>query len=76
MLRMAKKRPHDDDSKPPRTADRHLERHTISLSAAEYEALRELAGRNHRPLLWQLRLILHEALTKEGLWPPPPADPS
>ena len=48
--------------------------HTISLTAEEYQQLKELADRNSRPLIWQVRLILHAALKAEGLWPPP-ADP-
>ena len=63
MLDMAKKNP-------PST-DRHGPRRTISLRPDEYEQLQRLADRNNRPLLWQLRMILHEALREEGLWPPP-----
>lgn len=76
MLRMGKKRTNRDDKKPSRSADRHRKRHMIGLRPAEHDALQELADRNHRPLLWQLRLILHDALAAEGLWPPPPPGPA
>jgi hypothetical protein len=38
-----------------------------------YEALRELARRNQRPIIWELRRIVTAALEAEGLWPWPPA---
>jgi predicted DNA-binding ribbon-helix-helix protein len=56
------------------SADRHGPRRTISLNPEEYQQLQALADRNNRPVLWQLRMILHQALKAEGLWPPPPPD--
>lgn len=54
----------------PRTADRHKKRRMIGLHPREYDALKVLADRNNRPVLWQLRMILHDGLRAEGLWPP------
>lgn len=65
---MAKKR---DTSGTPKKGDRHKgSRHTVTLRKDEYDQLALLAERNDRPLLWELRRILHAALKEEGLWPP------
>jgi hypothetical protein len=51
--------------------DRHKgKRHTVALRPDEYAALCELAIRNQRPVLWEIRRILHEALEAAELWPP------
>lgn len=67
MLGMAKKRTSEDDH----TKDRHKPRRTVALAPSLYAQLEEFARRNHRPVLWQLRLILEAVLEQEGLWPPP-----
>jgi len=53
-----------------RTGSRHLDRHTVVLHGDEYDQLQKLAARNNRPLIWELRRILHAALEAENLWPP------
>ena len=43
---------------------------TVALPPALYRALKQLADRNQRPVLWQARILLQQALEAEGLWPP------
>lgn len=51
--------------------DRHKgKRHTVALRPDEYAALCELAERNNRPVLWEIRRILHEALEAATVRPP------
>jgi hypothetical protein len=61
-------RPRVDKSK---TADRHVDRRTVSFTTAMYRALGELAKREGRPVAWQGRMIIQKALEEAGLWPPP-----
>lgn len=53
----------------PKKADRHKSRRTVALSDEMYEAIQQLANRNKRPVLWEVRLALEEHLRKAGLWP-------
>ncbi len=43
---------------------------TIAYSPAMYRQLKKLAERNQRPVLWQARIMMQQALEAEGLWPP------
>lgn len=54
-----------------RTGSRHKPRKSISLSPMLYGQLEKLADRYERPIIWQIRIILREALRGEGLWPVP-----
>lgn len=58
-------------------SDRHKPRKSIALTPDQYEALRVLAERNARPLLWEARIAVMAHLKANGLWPfkqQPPAD--
>jgi hypothetical protein len=60
-------------SLPAAPADRHGTRHQMNIPDPYYTLLQALAKRYGRPMSWQLRMILQEALRAEGLWPPPDA---
>lgn len=50
--------------------DRHLSNKMVRVSGPHLEQLKKLAKRNHRPLSWELSLLIEEALKTNGLWPP------
>lgn len=52
-----------------RTSDRHKPRKMVGLSVTQYEKLRELALRNQRPTLWELRIAIDAHLAKNGVGP-------
>jgi hypothetical protein len=41
----------------------------VPLPNALYDAMEELAKRNHRPVSWQIRMILEAAAKAEGIDP-------
>ena len=51
--------------------DRHKPRRPIWLPPRLYAQLAALAGRNDRPITWEARRIVEQALRDAGLWPPP-----
>ena len=51
-------------------ADRHAQRSMVRVPDDVYQQLKLLAEQNARPVTWELRLIITEALKKAGLWPP------
>lgn len=70
---MAKKKRTEEKSVPPHTTeppvDRHLSRNMVRLPPAVHRQLKRLAERNNRPLSWELRRIVIDALEQNGLWP-------
>jgi hypothetical protein len=46
-------------------------RKMVQLVPEVYEALRQFAKHNQRPLSWELQRILIAELEKVGFWPPP-----
>jgi hypothetical protein len=58
------------DDAPPKGKDRHAPYSMVRLAPDLHRQLKKLARRNRRPLAWELRRILEEALQAEGLWPP------
>jgi hypothetical protein len=62
---MASKKP-----TPGRKKDRHRRRQMIGMSPEMHQQLHKLAERNGRPLSWEVRRILMQALAEAGLWPP------
>lgn len=47
------------------TGDRHKDRHMVSLPGVLYDRIKAIAEKYQRPLSWQVRLILEEALKRE-----------
>jgi hypothetical protein len=80
--RMAKKRKPPEDKMPAQAAhktknstkDRHKPRKMLPLPPRLYEQLVALAGQNSRPVNWEGRRIIEQALRDAGLWPPPPEE--
>jgi hypothetical protein len=56
----------------PKQADRHKLRKMLALPPRLHAQLAALAEQNSRPLSWEVRRILEQALRDAGLWPPPP----
>jgi hypothetical protein len=50
--------------------DRHLPFRFVRLPEQLHRQMKKLAERNNRPLSWELRALLIEHLTANGLWPP------
>jgi hypothetical protein len=50
-----------------RKGSRHKPRKMISLLPRHYEALKELARRNQRPIVWEARIAIAKALVEAGL---------
>lgn len=57
-----------------RSQDRHKDRNNLSVPTPHYEQLKKLAAKNRRPITWEVRVLLEDALRAAGLWPPPPDD--
>jgi 5-methylcytosine-specific restriction endonuclease McrA len=57
---------------PPGTPDPYQTPLAVLLPADAHRQLKKLAEREKRPVNWQLRLIVEDALQAAGLWPPPP----
>jgi hypothetical protein len=51
----------------PRTADRHKKRYMAPILPEMYVRLRALAAKHKRPVIWQIRIMLEEALDAEGI---------
>ena len=51
--------------------DRHKPRRPIFLPPRLYAQLAALAEQNDRPISWEARRIVEQALRDAGLWPPP-----
>jgi hypothetical protein len=68
---MAKKKSRPE-SKPEVPPDRHLSKTMVRLPVDVHAQLKKLAERNHRPLSWELRMVLIKHLEENGLWPPEP----
>jgi hypothetical protein len=66
MQLMAKKRSTEA------AGDRHKPRQPIFLPPRLYAQLKALAEQNDRPISWEARRIVEQALREAGLWPPPP----
>ena len=45
-------------------------RDAILLTGSLVRQIKKLAEREQRPVLWQARILLQQALEAEGLWPP------
>lgn len=67
MIAMAQKK------KP--TGSRHKDRVMLSLPTALYAQLKALADKNRRPVTWEARAIIEDALATLGMWPPPNGKP-
>lgn len=46
----------------------------MTFTVEMYAALGELAKRGNRPVTWEVRTIVQQALEAAGLWPPKPGD--
>jgi hypothetical protein len=77
MNGMARRKKPDEDTPIPATAsmpasrpgDRHKPRRMVGLTPEEHRMLGELAERNVRPLLWELRIALKHHFAANGLKP-------
>jgi hypothetical protein len=56
--------------KPGSSEDRHLSHRMLRVPEDLYLQFKKLAERNDRPMSWELRRVLVELLTANGLWPP------
>lgn len=52
---------------PARAGSRHKPRKMISLSTRQYEALKEVARRNQRPIVWEARIAINKMLVDAGV---------